>query len=328
MDLMPPTSPSLPPYVELHAHSGFSFLDGASHPEELLLRGAELGYPALALTDHDGLYGSMEFAQGARAHGIQPITGVELSLRGCSPPADPGRGEGGTSGLRPPGGGDGPAPYHVTLLAETPRGYANLSRLVTRTRMESPRDAPSLPLDALLDPAAVEGVICLTGCRRSPLLAALEGSQAEGEALAKRFRAAFGPGNLFVELQQNEARGDAARNRLLGRLADRLGLPVVATGNVHYHRRRRHRLQDVLVAIRHRLTLDGSHGVRRPNSGYHLASREEMAHRFRGREDSLAALARHPDLDAGLPLDFMQHKVPRIEADSWRPVEWPQDPSL
>jgi error-prone DNA polymerase len=316
---MSPRSAGAPPYVELHCHSGFSFLDGASHPEELLMKALELGYPALALTDHDGLYGSMEFAQVARAHGIQPITGVELTLRDCFPnPA----GVGGMDGShyarclgpdsrpfqeptpsqialrgthpRPQNGAlgtsshnDSGVSYHVTLLAETPRGYANLSRLVTRTRMESPRDAPALPLDVLLDPEVVEGILCLTGCRRSPLLAALEGSQAEGEEMAKRLVRAFGPRNLFVELQENEARGDGERNRLLGRLADRMGLPVVATGNVHYHRRERHRLQDVLVAIQHRGTLDGSHGVRRPNSGYHLASREEMAHRFRGREDAL-----------------------------------------
>ncbi|MDQ3994920.1 MAG: PHP domain-containing protein, partial [Actinomycetota bacterium] len=92
-------------YVELHCHSAYSFLDGASLPEELVVRAAELGYPALALTDHDGFYGSLEFAHAAKAFGLRPITGAELTLNDGS---------------------------HVTLLVETPRGYANLCRLLTQ----------------------------------------------------------------------------------------------------------------------------------------------------------------------------------------------------
>ncbi len=264
-------------YVELHCHSGFSFLDGASHPEELVLAALELGYPALALTDHDGLHGAMEFAQAARLHGLQPITGVELTLRDVIPDLDldtqpswPARG------------------HHVTLLAETPTGYANLSRLVTRTRMESPRESPSLPLDALLDdPERVDGIVCLTGCRRSPVLAMLDSSRAEAEAMLTRFRDCFGPDRLFVELQDNRIRGDAARNKALGALADHFGLPVVATNNVHIHRHERHRLQDVLTAIRHRSTLDGSHAMRRPNLCHALAAADEMAQRFVSRPDAL-----------------------------------------
>src|SRR5713101_3788330 len=91
-------------YVELHAHSSYSFLDGASLPEELAARAAELGYDALALTDHDGLYGSLEFAYAAKHFGVRPITGAELTLADRS---------------------------HVTLLVETPTGYANLCRLIT-----------------------------------------------------------------------------------------------------------------------------------------------------------------------------------------------------
>lgn len=268
---------STPGYVELHCHSGFSFLDGASHPEELVLAALELGYPALALTDHDGLHGAMEFAQAARLHGLHPITGVELTLRDVVPGLDlddqpgwPARG------------------HHVTLLAETATGYANLCRLITRSRMESPRDSPALPLDHLLDPDRVEGILCLSGCRRSPIQAALDSSRADAEALLHRFREAFGPDRLFVELQDNRVRGDAARGKALGRLADDLGLPVVATNNVHIHRPERHRLQDVLVAIRHRTTLDGSHGVRRANRCHALASSEEMGRRFAGRLDALS----------------------------------------
>jgi error-prone DNA polymerase len=94
-------------YVELHAHSAYSFLDGASLPEELAIRAAELGYGALALTDHDGVYGSLEFAQAAKAFGVRPITGAEVTLADGS---------------------------HVTLLVESAMGYANLCRLLTAAR--------------------------------------------------------------------------------------------------------------------------------------------------------------------------------------------------
>lgn len=256
------------PYVELHCHSGFSFLDGASHPEELVLRATELGYPALALTDHNGLYGSMEFAHAARRAGLQPITGAEVTLRDCFP------------GMEEPEGG-----HHVTLLAETPRGYANLCRLLTRAHMESPREDPRLPLPALLE--RTEGLILLTGCRRSPVWAALQSSTADGEAFTHLLVRAFGPGNVFVELQDNAVKGDARRNRALARLAGRMGLGVVATGDVHYHRPERSRLQDVLVSIKNRTTLDGSHGVRRGNRLFHLAEPWEMHHRFRSRPEAL-----------------------------------------
>ncbi len=279
----------VPPYIELHAHSGYSFLDGASHPEELVLKARELGYPALALTDHDGLYGSMEFARAAREAGVQPITGAEITVRDCGFTGE-------TDGrpthesrlpcsatFRPqePGGR-----WHLTLLAETPEGYGNLCELLTRAHRTSPRGAPALPLDDLL--GQPEGLILLTGCRRSPLLRALDDSTASGEAFALRLLEAFGSENLFVELQENRVRGDRRRTRRLAELADRLEIPVVATGNVHYHDPDRHRLQDVLSAIRHRTTLDDAHTHRRPNAEFHLLPREVAARRFASRPDALA----------------------------------------
>ncbi|MFC1659871.1 DNA polymerase III subunit alpha [Gemmatimonadota bacterium] len=270
------------PYVELHAHSGFSFLDGASHPEELVLQGKELGYPALALTDHNGLYGSMEFARAAKEEGLQPITGAEVSIDAATVP--------GLEEFAAAAGGIAPdIGFHLTLLAENPQGYANLCRLLTQAHMEAEdRRNPLLPFPTLLDPERARGLILLTGCRRSPLWAALEDSVATGEALLRRLLDAFGPWNVFVELQENHARGDRDRNRRLARLADRFAVPVVATGNAHYHRPERHRLQDVLASIRNRSTLDNAHPFRRPNALFHLASAEEMAHRFRGRPDALS----------------------------------------
>ncbi|MCG8467020.1 MAG: DNA polymerase III subunit alpha [Gemmatimonadetes bacterium] len=262
-----------PDYIELHAHSSFSFLDGASHPEELALRALELGYPALALTDHDGLYGSMEFARFSRAQGLQPITGAELTL--ASPFADEASARPDESGPR----------YHVTVLAENQTGYANLCRLITKSHMENARGDPRLELEALFEHP--EGLVVMTGCRRGPVLAALDRGVDEGEAMLRRMRDAFGPDNLYVELQQNAVYGDRARIQKLCALADRLEIPVVATGNVHYHEPDRHRLQDILVAIRNRTTVDDSHELRRPNACFHLASPREMVSRFETRPDAL-----------------------------------------
>ena len=256
------------PYVELHCHSGFSFLDGASHPQELAMRAVELGYPALALTDHNGLYGSMEFAHAAKRANLQPITGAEVTLRECFP------------GFEEPEGG-----HHVTLLAETPQGYANLCRLLTDAHMGSERGDARLPLPSLLE--LCEGLILLTGCGKSPVAAALGSSVAEAEQMTQQLVNAFGPGSVFVELQDNAVKGDTARNKALARLAGRLGLGVVATGNVHYHRPERHRLQDVLVSIKNRSTLDGAHGARRANRLFHLAEPWEMRHRFQSRPEAL-----------------------------------------
>src|SRR5919201_1048327 len=110
-------------YVELHAHSAYSFLDGASQPEELAIRAAELGYEALALTDHNGVFGSLEFAYAAKAFGVRPITGAEVTLADGS---------------------------HATLLVETPEGYANLCRLLTAAHAETRPVAKPPALDQAL----------------------------------------------------------------------------------------------------------------------------------------------------------------------------------
>ncbi len=248
-------------YIELHCHSAFSFLDGATLPEQLVLEAHTLGYPALALTDHNGLYGSMAFAQAAKQMGLQAITGAEITLLDGS---------------------------HVTLLAETPQGYANLCRLVTEThlRREDRRD-PRLDFASLEQ--RHEGLIVFSGCRGGLLARVLANEgRAATRRLAERCRAVFGREGFLVELQRNAVRGDRDLTRALCDVADAVGLSVVATGDVHYHRRERHRLHDVLVAIRHRTTLDGSHSVRRPNSEFYLRPQDEVAAIFRDRPDAIA----------------------------------------
>ena len=251
-------------YSELHCHSAFSFLDGASLPEQLALTASQLGYPALALTDHHGLYGSMAFAQESQKLGLQAITGAELTLL------------------------DG---AHVTLLAETPEGYANLCRLITEAHLgRADRRDPRLDFASL--EARHAGLIVLSGCRNGLLPGVLRrDGPAAARRLAERCRAVFGKENFYVELQRNYVRGDLALTRALNDVADSVRLSVVASGNVHYHKRERHRLHDVLVAIRHRTTLDGSHNVRHANSEFFLRPPQEVEELFRDCPDAVANTA-------------------------------------
>jgi error-prone DNA polymerase len=259
-------------YVELHCHSAFSFLDGASQPEELAARAAELGYEALALTDHDGLYGSLEFAHAAKFFGVRPITGAEVTLDGGA---------------------------HVTLLVESRRGYANLCRLLTAahagTRRAGSEDREPLPPSVPLGLVAElnEGLVCLSGCAR-------RGLGLLDPNAAVRLARAFGRDRFLVELQRPFERGDARRYGLLRDLAEHLGVETVETGDVHAHHPRRTLLQDVLVAIRCRTSLEGCEPERRGNRESFLRPAEQMLERFsfdRGAAERSAQLAERLEFD-------------------------------
>src|SRR3954454_6093633 len=247
-------------YVELHAHSAYSFLDGASLPEELAIRGAELGYGALALTDHDGVYGSVEFAQAAKAFGVRPITGAEVTLAGGS---------------------------HVTLLVESSAGYANLCRLLTDAHAGTrvPGKERELLQPAIQQSALErlnEGLICLSGCAR-------DGLAVRSPNAAARLVEAFGRDRFFVELQRPFVRGDARRNAALRDLAGALKVGTIATGDVHAHHPRRARLQDVLVAVKHNVALEGCEAERRGNEQCVLTTPAEAAARFPEDPDAVRA---------------------------------------
>ena len=278
-------------YVELHCHSAFSFLDGASLPDEIVPAALELGYEAVALTDHNSVSGSMEFAVSARALGLRPIHGAEIDLS------------------------DG---RHLTLLVEDAGGWSSLCRILTlahahtrgngipptrprhqnpptrprhqnpptRPRHQSTRPRTTPPSQAFVELADVlehaQGLICLSGC-------ALRG--VHDEFTLRRLLDAFGPDHLRVELQRPFLRDDRARNRRLERIAARLGVPCVATGNVHAHARWRAPLQDALVAVRLHTTLDASEPERRGNFSHVLASPAAMASRFPDHPEAVAETA-------------------------------------
>ena len=276
-------------YVELHAHSAYSFLDGASHPEELALRAAELGYEALALTDHDGVFGSLELAQAAKLVGVRAITGAEITLRGGA---------------------------HVTLLVQSSQGYSNLCRLLTAAHAHTrPKEGELLP--PALDPALLaelnEGLVCLSGCAR-------DGLGVRDPNAAVELARAFGPGHFYVELQRPFERGDASRNALLRDLAAHAGVETVVTGNVHAHHPRRTALQDVLVAIRHNTSLEASERERRGNRESVLRAPAELLELFPDDRDAVlrtAEVAQRLEFDLTEELgyrypDFSDGDVPAI----------------
>ena len=256
-----------PPYVELHCHSAYSFLDGVSLPQELARRAGELGHAALALTDHNSVSGSMELAHAAADHGVRAIHGAEIDLTGdCA--------DAGEDGARPAG-------RHITLLVRDQHGWRNLCRIITlahaRTREGSSRREraePAVDIQAVIEHA--EGLVCLTGCAGRSAV----GRGASDEPTARRLLDAFGPDDLYVELQRPYARDDRARNRALAALARRLVVRCVATGDVHAHARERAELQDAFVALRHRTTLDASEPLRRGNHSHVMSTPQAMTSRF------------------------------------------------
>ena len=242
------------PYVELHCHSYFSLLDGASSPEELIERAVTLGYPALALTDHDGLYGAMRFWRAAQEQGVKPITGAEITLVN----------------------GD-----HLTLLAENQQGYANLCRVISAGQLAGEKGHPRFTLEMVAE--RVEGLLCFSGCRKGAVASALLAKD-EGKARqsAGQLLEIFGSDHFWIEVQQHGLPTDARLMSDLVDLARWLGIKVVASNNVHYAERSERQLHDVLTCIQHHTTLPealGS-GILHPNAKRCLKSPQEMAALF------------------------------------------------
>ncbi len=254
--------------AELHAHSSYSFCDGASLPHELAMRAAEYGYETLALTDHDNVCGAMELAQACRDLPLRPIHGAELSIR------------------------DAAGNFHLTALVESATGWHNLCRLLSEAHAETRPHLDREPLPPVLSLDSLErhseGLVCLTGCAR-------EGALGDAVDRGGRLLKIFGRDRLRVELQRPLWRHDRARNRALRSLAESLGVSCVATGNVHSHDRGRAELQDALVAVRTRTTLEESEPLRRGNTSSVLETPAAMATRFAEHPEAVAESARLAD---------------------------------
>jgi error-prone DNA polymerase len=253
------------PYAELHCHSNFSFLDGASHPEDLAEEAARLGLESLAITDHDGFYGVVRFAEAARAVGLPTVFGAELSL-GLSQPQN---------GVPDPEGS------HLLVLARGPAGYARLADTISTAQLAGAQKGK--PVYDSVDWSSVHGGdwLVLTGCRKGAVCRALV---EEGPAAAQRelhhLVETFGRGNVAVELWDHHDPLDSARNDALAMIADRVGVEVVATNNVHYATPADRPLATALAAVRARRSLDEADGWLPPAATAHLRSGAEQARRF------------------------------------------------
>ncbi|GAA1969063.1 hypothetical protein GCM10009718_00800 [Isoptericola halotolerans] len=264
-------------YAELHAHSAFSFLDGASHPAELAAEADRLGLEALALTDHDGLYGVVRFAEAARAVGLPTVFGAELHLPAPTP--------GGAPVLDEPTGVPDPRATHLLVLARGPDGYRNLSRAIATAHLEAGvKGAARYDLDRLGAEADGQWLV-LTGCRKGAVRRALEGgvgaagpdpwSAARREL--DRLAAVFGHDNVAVEITATGDPRDADRHAALAALSQDAGLPLVATTAAHYARPRDADLAGALAAVRARSSLDDQDGWLPGAPTAHLRSGAEMA---------------------------------------------------
>jgi error-prone DNA polymerase len=251
-------------YGELHAHSGFSFLDGASDPEELAAEGARLGLSGLALTDHHGLYGVVRFAEAARAFGLATIFGAEVTLDAADDRV----------GVPDPSG------EHLVLLARSPQGYRSLATMLGEAHLRrGEKGAPRFTLDEVA--AGANEWLVLSGCRKGPLTRALmeEGPSAARRAL-ERLTRAFGRENVAVELWDHGAPDDVARNDVLAELAVRHDVALVATNNVHYATPDAFARANVLSAIRARQSLEEMEGWLNASPLAHLRSDAEQRRRF------------------------------------------------
>ena len=283
------------PYAELHAHSAFSFLDGASTPEELVAEAARLGLRAIALTDHDGLYGVVRFAEAARELGMRTVFGAELSL-----------GE-----------------THLLVLARGPEGYRRLSRQLAAAHLVGgEKGKPRYDYDALTEAAGGHWHI-LTGCRKGHVRQALStgGPDAAAAALAD-LADRFGADRVSIELTHHGDPLDDERNAALAGLATRFGVGVVATTAAHFAEPSRGRLAMAMAAVRARQSLDDAAGWLTPRGGAHLRSGNEMARIFNQCPEIVTAAA---DLgeQCSFELALIAPKLPPFETpdghteDSW-----------
>ncbi|HYN43876.1 MAG TPA: DNA polymerase III subunit alpha, partial [Thermoanaerobaculia bacterium] len=300
--------------AELRCASAFSFLEGASEPETLVERAAELGLPAVALVDRNGVSGAPRFWKAARTAGLKALVGAEVVLDEAALPRD----LHGPLGLVPPPPPPGLPPARVTLLVESQAGYRNLSRLLTAAALGKPKGQAAASWADIA--AHAEGLHVLSGGLEGPVLRALErvGYDAASKLLSRL--AALFPGRLHVELQRHRVRDEEARSAVLLELARAHRLPLVATNGTRYARRRDKDLFDVLTCIRHHTTVDEASRLLEAGSERHLKGPEEMAALFADLPAAVGGAADLADrLDftlANLGYRFPDAKLPPGETPS------------
>ena len=266
-------------YVELHAASAFSFLAGASQPDTLAERAAQIEMPSVAIADRNGLYGVARFHTMAKKSGVKAHIGAEIAVSSIgnkiTPPA-----------WLPHQCPD--EPPRIVLLCASQNGYQNLCQLITRFKMrETKKTEGAATLEDLEEFSA--GLICLTGGDEGPIAAALtRGGQDEASKLIERLAAIYGHGSLYLELQRHQQRDEECRNQSLLRLASSLRLPVIASNGVRYATEKDRELLDVFTTIRNQTSLDQAGRLLTPNASRSLRSAREMCALFRDIPEAVA----------------------------------------
>ncbi len=253
-------------YVELHARSAFSFLEGASVPEAIAYACAERQLPAMALLDRNGLYGSARFHLATKPNGIRSHVGAEVSV--CDAPSSS-------------------APFYPLLVANSV-GYRNLCRLITKTKLRASKNKPSAATFAELEEHA-EGLVCLTGDENGPLAAALRiGNKREAKCLLDRLTSVFGRKNVYVELQRHFRPEQEHRNHAAIDLARELNLPLLATNGVLYANTDDRCVLDALTCVKNKCTLDAAGSRLQINAERHVRHGQEMLKIFQDLPETIA----------------------------------------
>jgi error-prone DNA polymerase len=260
------------PYIELHSASAFSFLQGASQPEKLVERAVEIGMPALALLDHNGVYGSARFHTAAKRNKIRAHVGAEIGVPSLG------------TRLTPPmwlPHQHIAEPARLPLLCESREGYQNLCQLITRSKLrEKSKGDGSAKLEEIQEYS--RGLVCLTGGDEGPLAAALaRGGEEAGCDLVERLVRVFGPQNVYVEVQRHHEREEEWRNQAAIRIAHFLKLPLLATNGVRYAHAYDREILDLFTSVRNHTEIDLAGRLLSENSQRHLRSASEMTALFR-----------------------------------------------
>lgn len=281
------------PFVHLHNHTAYSLLDGATRIEDEVKRAAELGMPALAITDHGVMYGAVEFYQSCLKHGIKPIIGCEVYVARR------------TRFDREPGKDD--APYHLILLAENETGYRNLCKLVTLASVEGFYYRPRVDRELLA--AHHEGLIAMSACLSGELpRLILSGQAKEAEDAAKWYRDLFGKENYFLEVQNHGFPEQEIVNKALATIGKKLNIDVVATNDSHYVAQADAEMQDIMLCIQTGKTYDDPDRMHFDGDQFYLKTYDEMRLALPQYEDALErtlAIADRCQFDFTLNKNYM-----------------------
>src|SRR6266403_2030833 len=292
-------------YVELHSSSAFSFLEGASRPQDLVSRAKELEMPAIALVDRDGVYGSPRFHMAAKSVDIRAHVGAEISVEGFGNRA-------GLPSWMP--NSFSSRPVRVALLVESRSGYQNLCRLITRYKLrEKEKGTGTATLEEVAE--HVEGLVCLTGGEEGVLAASLfHHGYEEARKNLEMLTVLFGKKNVYVELQRHGDLAEERRNQAAVRLAETLDLPLLATNGVRYATAVERELLDVFTCIRNHAKLETAGRLLERNDERYLRSTEEMRQLFSDLPEAIANTgelsARLEYTLADLGYEFPRYPVP------------------